>query len=335
MENFFNPPNGIWRWLEFLFIDKVIFTKETGYDLVVVPRVRYIKYTFAKRSRGVKLQGALIILNEAIDSLPGAEKRVANFILQNPGKAIMLNITQLAEASGSNVAGVVRLCRRLGMKGFRDLKLRLTWDVSQQEEPKKLLSIGPGFTIDRISHSVVNASIETIKRILDMLDEQAMEESATTILRAKRVDLYGVGASGIVAQDLLQKLLRIGMICFYNSDSHLQLTSACALKPGDASLAISYSGKSRSIVLAAEEARKSGASTISITRFGANPLSEVCEINLFVPSTEPLFREGAMASRIAQLVVVDILFSIIVSRRFEEVQEKLTHSMDILNQMKL
>ncbi len=280
----------------------------------------------------MKLQGGLILLKEILEDLPFAEKKVALYVLNNPMKVVELNITQIAKACGSNVAGVVRLSKRLGMKGFRELKLRVTCDVSQHNETKRFLHIEPGFTIEEISHSIVHNSKEVLDNILKILDIDSIEAAAGRLLSSKRIDIYGVGASGIVAQDLFQKLLRIGMICSYNPDTHLQLTSACGLGDSDTAIAISYSGETNAVIMAVREAKKSNAFTVSITRFGINRLAEICDINLFVPSTEPLFREGAMASRIAQLVVVDILFSVIASRGSNKVPEYLTRTMNALKQ---
>ncbi len=265
-------------------------------------------------SKKMTLQGGLILLEEIFEDLPSAEKRAAQFILKNPYRVILLNITQLARESGSSIAGVVRLCKRLGMQGFKELKLRVTWEISKNPEEKKFLRLEPGLSIENIARSVVHNSEKVLDSVLKMLDVSSLDQAAGAILKAERVDIYGVGASGIVAADLYQKLLRIGMKCSYNSDNHLQLTSACSLDRKDCAIAISYSGETQAVIKTIQEARKSRAHTISITRFGKNSVASFCDIKLFVPSTEPLIREGAMTSRISQLVLVDILFSVIASR---------------------
>jgi len=258
----------------------------------------------------MNLQGGLVLLQEMLDDLPAAEKRVAQYILENPKRFVSLSITQLAEECGTSAAGVVRLCKRLRMAGFRELKLRITLDVSQNLGSQRVLHIEPGVTIDTAS----------------------IERAATRILLARRVDLYGVGASGVVARDLYQKLLRVGIECSFDPDGRMQITSACNLNEGDAVIAISYSGETKVVNAAVEEAKNSGATTISVTRFSQNSLASSSDINLFVPSMEPLIREGAVSSRIAQFVVGDILFSAVASRQTGNLLKRLTRTRDALRE---
>ncbi|MQY76555.1 MAG: hypothetical protein GH155_02905 [Spirochaeta sp.] len=160
-------------------------------------------------SKKMTLQGGLILLEEIVEDLPSAEKRAAQFILKNPYRVVLLNITQLAQESGSSIAGVVRLCKRLGMHGFKELKLRVTWEISKNPEEKKFLSIEPGHSIGNIARSVVHNSEKVLDSVLKMLDVSSLDQAAKAILKAERVDIYGVGASGIVAADLYQKLFSL------------------------------------------------------------------------------------------------------------------------------
>ncbi len=261
----------------------------------------------------MNLEGGLVLLEESLHELPGAEKKVAKYILNNPEKFIKENITDTAKESGSSIAAVVRLCKRIGIDGFKDLKLRVTWDISSNRKTRTFLHIEPGLSIEEIADTIVHNSKKVMDAILKMLDFKAIDTAAEKIFNADRIDVYGVGASGIVALDLYQKLLRIGIKCMYNPDSHLQLTSACSLQKSDCAVAVSYSGETPIVLKSIEEAGKSGAFTIGITRFGKNPISSIVDLNLPVPFTEPLLREGAMASRLSQLIIVDILFSVIAS----------------------
>ena len=261
----------------------------------------------------MNLEGGLVLLEESLHELPVAEKKVARYILDNPEDFIKANITDVAEKSGSSIAAVVRLCKRIGIGGFKDLKLKVTWDISSNRKVKTFLHIEPGLSVKEIADTIVHNSKKVMDAILKMLDFKSIETAAEKIFYADRIDVYGVGASGIVALDLYQKLLRIGVKCMYSSDSHLQLTSACGLKKGDCAVAVSYSGETPIVLKSVEEAKKSGAFTIGITRFGKNPISSAVDLNLPVPFTEPLLREGAMASRLSQLIIVDILFSVIAS----------------------
>ncbi|NOY08544.1 MAG: MurR/RpiR family transcriptional regulator [Spirochaetes bacterium] len=282
----------------------------------------------------MNLEGGLVLLEESLHGLPGAEKKVAQYILNNPEKFIKENITDTAKESGSSIAAVVRLCKRIGIGGFKDLKLRVTWDISSNRKIKTFLHIEPGLSIEEIADTIVHNSKKVMDAILKMLNFKAIDTAAEKIFNADRLDVYGVGASGIVALDLYQKLLRIGIKCMYNPDSHLQLTSACSLQKSDCAVAISYSGETPIVLKSVEEAGKSGAFTIGITRFGKNPISSIVDLNLPVPFTEPLLREGAMASRLSQLIIVDILFSVIASRNSGIILDYLKRTSEALKHSK-
>ncbi len=242
----------------------------------------------------------------------------------------MQTITETAASSGSSIAAVVRLCKRIRIKGFRELKIRITWDVSRGVEPSIFRHIKPGSSVADVARSIIHNNRGVLDDFMQLLDAGAINAAAERIIRSRRIDIYGVGASGIVALDLQYKLLRLGLNCCYNASSEIQLTSACGLNSDDTAIAISYSGNTESVVRAARTARKFKAFTISLTGFGQNKLAEKSDLNLFVPSSEPLFRESAMVSRIAQLVMVDILFSSIASRRYERSREHITRVLKAL-----
>jgi len=274
----------------------------------------------------MNLSGGLVLLQEVLADLPAAEKRIAEYILANARHVVTLTITELASSCDASAAGVVRLCKRLHMKGYRELKLRVAMDLSQESDSRPLLRLGPGTSARQIIDSIIHNNDVSLSDLRKVLDSSVIETAADKMARARRVDIYGAGASGIVAMDLYQKLLRIGLSCFYDSDGHMQITSACTLTAEDVAVAVSYSGETGTTVAAAAEATASGATVISITRFSENALASMAPVNLFVPSTEPLMREGAMSSRITQLVVIDILFTAVATRLSDRIYTSLARS---------
>lgn len=261
----------------------------------------------------MKLQSGIIILKESLHTMSTGELQIANFILDSPEKVMELNISDLAVQSGGSPAGIVRLCKRLNMKGYNELKLRIAMDLTREMDRKGLGNIKGDLSPDQRQHAIVQNHINALKSIETVLDEEEIKKAAKTILSSRRIDIYGLGASAIVAQDFHQKLCRLGLNAFFVSDVHMQITSACSLTVKDTFLAISYSGETRELLKAAGQACDNGAASISLTRYGANSLEELCTTNLFTPMNESLIREAAMTSRIAQLTVVDILFSTITA----------------------
>ncbi len=276
------------------------------------------------------IQSGLLLLEESLSGLPEAEQKIAKYILENPERFITLSITEVAEECGSSIAAVVRLCKRLGINGYKDLKIRVTWDISKNKDTKTFLHIEPGLSAEEISRSIVHNNEKVMEAILQMINVDDLVEAAKRIYHSERVDIYGVGASGIVALDLYQKLLRIGIRCSYTPDTHLQITSACGLTEKDCVVAISYSGETPPVIQALNEAKKSGAYTISLTRFGNNTISGLSDLKLYVPFAEPLIREGAMTSRISQLVMIDIIFSIMASNHSKNILSRLERTSEAL-----
>jgi len=260
----------------------------------------------------MKLNGGLVLLREILEELSPSEQNIARYILEHPQEIAVLNISELAERSSASPAGIVRLCRKLRMKGFHELKLRVTMDINTEQENERSIEIKKGVSAQDIIHTIIQKNRNAMSSLERILDVTAVEDAAHAILSARLTNIYGIGASGIAAIDLLQKLQRIGLSCFYGYDLDLQITSACSLTPRDVAVAIFYSGRTEGIIAALKEARRSGAKTVSITRFRRSPAVGLSDIVLFVPSIEPLIREGAMASRLAQLALIDILFSVIV-----------------------
>jgi DNA-binding MurR/RpiR family transcriptional regulator len=131
---------------------------------------------------------------------------------------------------------------------------------------------------------------------------------------AGRVDIYGAAASGFVASDFQQKLHRIGRTAFAWPDVHLALTSAALLGKGDVAIGISHSGTTSDVIEVLQQARARGATTVALTNFPRSPITEVADFVLTTAARETTYRSGAMASRLAQLTVVDCLFVGVAAR---------------------
>lgn len=274
-----------------------------------------------------------MLLQEVMNDLPASERKVAQFILDNPKHFVELSITELAEESGTSAAGVVRLCKRLRMSGFRELKLRITMDVSQSLESQTSLHVRPGASLEEIVRAVVHNNEVVLHDILKTLDLAASQAMVDRIASARKVDVYGAGSSSVVARDFGLKLLRLGLNSCWASEAHSQLVSACGLNREDLAIAISYSGEDASVLSAVREAAKAGATTASITRFSRNAIAESCDLNLFVPSSEPLLYEGRIVSTIALTVVTDILFSGVVSLESTRFAGSLLKSREALDRL--
>ncbi|WP_072330173.1 MULTISPECIES: MurR/RpiR family transcriptional regulator [unclassified Paenibacillus] len=254
------------------------------------------------------------------------ELELAHFLLEHPHEAVQLSITELAERSGISTATVSRFCRSLMLKGYSDFRMRLGAELAVTPPQSTYQDIVAGNSLHSIVQAIEANHVRSISDTTRQLDLQAVAAAVDALLGAKRIDLYGVATSGVVALDFQQKLVRIGKVAYYWPDAHMQITSASSLEEGDVAFAISYSGETVETYDALLCAKERGAVTVSLTKFGSNRISQEADIRLFASSLEEGMRRGDMASRIAQLHVMDILFTALVSENFDEYVPRLEHS---------
>lgn len=141
-----------------------------------------------------------------------------------------------------------------------------------------------------------------------------MQKAAELLMSARRIFIFGIGASGAIAQDLQHKLLRLGLDACSNADAHLQAITSAYCTCEDVVVAISHSGSSKIIVDNVRMARENGAKIISLTSAGRSPLSKMADICLFTASMETKYRILAISSRIAELTIIDSIYTYIAMR---------------------
>lgn len=145
-------------------------------------------------------------------------------------------------------------------------------------------------------------------------------------MKSRKICIYGIGASAIIAQDFKQKLTRIDYWCDIGCSFDEQVTLSANLSPKDVVIAISNTGQTKDIVYSTQLAKKKGAKIISITKYGDNPVSNLADVKLFVSSSEKTIRSGAMSSRIAMLSIIDILYICIASDDYVHNRQKLENT---------
>lgn len=237
-------------------------------------------------------------------------------------------ISELAERCQTSKPTVVRLCKTLGYSGYKELCMYLNADIMLSENGEmSYKDINPSDNSPEIVAKVSENNIKAIRNTVDIIDYTALNRAVDLLIKARRIDFYGVGNSGFVALDAQNKFLRINKLATAQTDPHLQILTASNLSANDVAVFISYTGETRDLLETHDIVKNTGASTISITKFGKNSLAQACDVNLFMVSDESFIRSGAMSSRIGQLCVIDILFSIVTSRLYSEIKPYLDRSM--------
>lgn len=270
------------------------------------------------------LQGGLVSIQESLSQLKPSERKVADYILQHPEKVINCSVQKLASLTDVSEATIVRFSRTMKCKGFQELKLRIAYDLNKKDDPQdSYKEIVVNGSIHSLIRSVAHNNIQSIKDTLSVLSEEETEKAIEILRRARKIAVYGIGASGVIAEDFRQKLTRIGLWCEAGFGFNEQATISANLMDQDVVLGISNSGQTEDIIRSLSLAKENGAKVISLTKFGDNPVSKLSDITLYASSLENSIRSGAMGSRISMLSIIDILYIGIASEHYQEVIGKL------------
>ena len=189
--------------------------------------------------------------------------------------------------------------------------------VRTQEESKGNARVTAGSTSD-IVYKITYRNIASLEETVKLVEPQVLERAVDLICRADSVLLFGLGASQLVAKDAYLKFIRIDKPCSCCEDIHSQYIIAKNSKPNDVAIVISYSGRTEEIVRCAEYLKAQGTPIIAITRFELSPISRMAACCLNVMASEELYRSGAMSSRIAQLNMIDILYTACINRNISQ-----------------
>lgn len=264
--------------------------------------------------------------------LSKAEQRAADYLLHNLDHIFRYPLATLAELSGTSQGAWVRFCKAIGYDGIKALKNALFKEMQDTASENSTLS--DYHFVDIQSHSdltsmakyIGNSSILAIEDTLTLLDEKVLGDAAAAIKKARRIALFGIHASSLVANDLHNKLLRICYPVFYSPDFHVSLTTVATLTSKDVAIVFSYSGETEEMLRLSKVAKENGVTLIAITRPADNSLSKLADYTLMVNSPQTDKRTGAMSSRIAHLVMADILFTAIVHQDYNNIKDCLEHT---------
>lgn len=273
--------------------------------------------------------------------LPGlarAEQRVAKVVLDDPSSVARRSITEVALAANTSETTVTRFCKAVGVGGYPQLRIALAADTARSEARSNRNiggEIGPTDDLAAVVGKVSFADARAVEETADQIDIATLERVIDLLSEARRIDVYGVGASAFVAADLQQKLHRIGRVCFAWSDTHIMLTSGAVLEPGDIAIGVSHTGATADTVEALRVAREHGATTVALTNYPRSPITEVADHVLTTAARETTFRSGATASRIAQLTVIDCLFIGVAQRHMKAASQALEATREAVSSHRL
>ena len=271
-----------------------------------------------------------VFIRACLDQLTETDRRLASYLLDHSREAIHMSAKELSAQCDTSPAAVVRLSQKLGFKGFTALKLELAKESGQEEPDVFRSAIRDNDDMETIVRKAEQIHLRNTSLTYQMVNVSVLSQAVEEICAGRRIHLFGVGASGLLAMDFLYKSSRIGIPAFYHADVHTNLATAALLGPEDIVIAISYSGETLDTVLAAEAARERGSKIIAITQANRNTLSRLADYPLYISGEEPELRVGAMTSRTSGLLILDLLFLGIAKHNPEQTQESLRQTRELI-----
>jgi len=248
--------------------------------------------------------------------LSSGYRRIAEYICAHPEKVVECKVREIAAACGCDDARVVRFCQKCGFAGIHELRSSLALEFM----PVRPRGSNSGNAFSALKNDFLDNNVRSVSDTVSLFDEKTYRLAAEKLLASTRIVIFGAGSSGIVAEDLHRKLLRMGLASYQSSDTETGKVASALLDARGVFVGISFSGENGAVVEMAREAAAAGAFVLAVTNFPGSSLGKCADLVLQCASSESAVRLGAMSSRIAQLTIVDFLCVMLALEAPEKVE---------------
>lgn len=271
-------------------------------------------------------------IKESFPSLTVTDRKIADYILMNQDAVIEKSAQELSLDSETSSAAWIRFAKKIGYKGLTAMKMDLAKENEfNQEDDLFNAVINEKDSIDSLVKKVRFLSERTLSETYQLLNTKLLAEAIQFILHADNIYLAGIGGSGIICTDLMHKLSRINKNVIYHEDMHVLLSRMAHCQSNDVLIAISYSGKTKTVNQAAQYMKNKNIPIIAITQFNIKtPLVKLATVPLYLPIEEKELRLGAIASRNASLILTDLLYYGVAKENLEKTKESLIQTRELI-----
>ncbi|CAK7034771.1 MurR/RpiR family transcriptional regulator [Providencia sp.] len=238
----------------------------------------------------------------------GTEQRIATFLLDNRDSMIAMNAAELAQAAGVSSASVIRFSRQMGYRGYPEFKVDYLSDEKQHKAESLYGSLSRNDGTEQIIAKTGQMFISAIEKSLDLLEPSVIDDVAQKMNNAKRIVLFGVGSSAIVASDIYHKLIRINKHALFSYDLHVQLSYSANLNQDDLAIAVTARGNTQEINQMLRAAKETGCPTVALTRFGQDEAVKLADFSLPYFYDEQHTQLGIITPQVLQMIIFDTLF---------------------------
>jgi DNA-binding MurR/RpiR family transcriptional regulator len=254
--------------------------------------------------------------------MPATMAKIAAVLIDDPKAPLNLSITDLAERAGTSAASVTRFCRMIGYGGYSQLRVGIAEDVGRGGAKAAWIgeigrSFGPDDSPDEIRNALLNTHVLSLQTTAGLLDMPTAIRVAQTIVKARQLDVYGVGGSALTALETEARLYRIGVNVHTWAEVHNGLTSAAILDDRCVAIGISNTGRTDETIQMLTVAKATGAYTVAITGNPDSPLARLADAVLIAASPDGYLQPADLSARHCQLFVVDLLYLLIAQSNFD------------------
>lgn len=286
----------------------------------------------------VKAGKILDTLGAMQSSMTRVGKSIAQFVMTSPHKVTQLSIADLSEEVNAGEASVIRFCRQLGYKGFQNFKIELAIELAMTDTDDNSTLLEAEIQKADDAHTIglkLQGAISTVlSETLNLLDMEQVERVVEALHSCNSTFIFGVGASGLTAEEMKHKLMRIGMRVDALTNNHFMYMQAALLKAGDVAIGISHSGHSPETTHALSLAKQAGAITVALTHNLGSPLSKVADITLINGNRQGRLQGDSIGTKTAQLFVLDLIYTLLVQKDPEAARANKLRTMDALSTLK-
>ena len=249
--------------------------------------------------------------------LTSAEKKAASLVLSSPSDIPDMTVQDFARACSISASAAVRFCKAIGIGGFSELKIAIARELGESKKEEQLPAFDKGDSHERVIRKVFSSGMQTLRDTLEMIDMDEIAAVSDLLAKAKRIFVFGIGTSAVIAQDAQYRLSQLGIWATACTDILLMNVTAANMGTGDVVLAISHSGRTTAVVDASRDAKEAGAVTIAITSFSDSVLSKICNHAITVASDEQNYPVEAVSARVAHICILDAITMVIATEDFD------------------
>lgn len=266
------------------------------------------------------------------NTLTTTQKKLADFVLSNPDFVLNQSISEVAGACNVGEATITRFCKCLGLKSYHEFKLSIVACLPKEQLGDSLSNeITEEDSITVMAKSILAKDIEALNETHKLIKEGEIKKAVDLLLAANRIIFYGFGSSFTAALEGCNKFMRITPNASINFESHMQYITASLMSENDVAVIISYSGSTKESVEIARTASSRGAKIICITRYLKSPLTHYSDVSLLCSTSERLVHGQSISMELAQIFLLDVLYTEFFRRSYERSQENKDNSTSVLS----